>query len=406
MMDTVYRFFALSKVSLLLALVLMAAACRKLVEPEKGEPILFGCHTVEVETRADDGIYVGEETIPSNQHFAVYAWDTGNQFLSNDPVTNFGAPALMNGLDVTYVNNSDKGKHNTYTGDHFWPLTRDPEYCYSFFAYYPLAAGSGITPPVISAGNVGQYAFTAKSSVNQMVDFCVSDVSNDVVYGTTYSAYPGTVGLTFHHALTRVQVRLIKSRDVDEDTHIYITDAKLVNIRTTGTLTVSYGQFIDDVTDPEHPAAAPGFGRKGTTSLNWLTNPDICADYDISLYGTDPNPDATPDPVEVEIQYQQPVGVGEVFLMVPQNIQMVSEPSPQAITFNWKLGDAPQEPATLILDECVKAIGSSVKAGITAWGPNMSIVYTVVIKAKPIEFALTASIRKWDDESGYHTIIP
>ena len=98
--------------------------------------------------------------------------------------------------------------------------------------------------------------------------------------------------------------------------------------------------------------------------------------------------------------------------VVPQAILKVDEPlgdpSPQAISFRWRVGSAPApaSDATLILDDCVKAVGSVERAGITSWDPNMSVVYTVVIKAKPIEFAITASIREWEDEDGYYTIIP
>ena len=124
----------------------------------------------------------------------------------------------------------------------------------------------------------------------------------------------------------------------------------------------------------------------------------------------DPDPDAVPDHIDVDLDYTQTVRPDEVFLMVPQAILKVDEPlgapSPQAISFKWRVGNAPASDATLILDECVKAVGSVERAGITAWEPNMYVVYTVVIKAKPIEFAITASIREWEDEDGYYTIIP
>ena len=404
------RISSLLRIMLMLVLAALSA-CRKqgLTAPLPQEPVQFSCRQVEVSTKADAS-YVTDDMLVSGNHFAVYAWDTSNEFLSANPVTDFGAPALMSQLDVTYQNNNDKGKNNTYAGDYFWPLTTTPPYCYSFLAYYPYAAGSGITAPVFSDGNVGVYAFTAKGESKDMVDFCVSDVSNDIVYGTTYTAYPGTVGLTFRHTLTRVQVKFVKAADVDEDTHLYIEDAHLVNIRKQGTLTATYAQFIDDVSDPGNPQVLPGYGRKGTTTLNWATDPDVKGDYELSIGGVNPDPAAVPDPVDVELDYTQTVRPDEVFLMVPQAILKENEPlgspSPQAITFRWRVGSAPASDATLILDDCVKAVGSAERAGITEWAPNMSVVYTVVIKAKPIEFAITASIRAWDDEDGYYTIIP
>lgn len=380
------------------------------LEPVSREPIRFSCSPVSVTSRAGAS-YVGDDALTEDQHFAVYAWDTGSGFLPADPVAAHGAPAFLNNLDVHYRDNADKGKNNTYSGDLFWPTSSVPAYDYSFFAYYPYAAGSGITGPTFSAGNIGQYGFTAKGDVAQMVDFCVSDVSNDVVYGRpyTYSAYDGTVGLTFRHTLTRVQIKFVKAQDVDEVTHIYIEDAKLVNIRKNGTLTVSYAQYIDAVTDPENPAVAPGYGRKGTTSFLWATDPDIKGDYEISLYHTDPDPVAVP-PVEVDLGYSQTVYPDEVFLMVPQTIlkegEPLGSPSPQGISFRWRVDDAPATDDLVLFDESVSAIGSSMSAGITEWTANMSVVYTVVIKAKPIEFALTASIVPWDDDSGYYPLIP
>ena len=410
MMVMAHRISAMLRITVLVVLAGLSA-CRKQESSvtDAREPIQFNCSQVEVTTKAD-GSYVTDDMLVTGKHFAVYAWDTGDEFLSEDPYTDFGSPAFMNQLDVTYQNNSDKGKNNTYPGDYFWPLTTTPPYCYSFLAYYPYAASSGITGPTFSSGNVGVYGFTAKSEAKDMVDFCVSDVSNDIVYGTTYTAYPGTVGLTFRHTLTRVQVKFVKAADVDEDTHIYIEDAKLVNIRKEGTLTVTYAQFIDNVSDPANPQVRPGIGLKGTTTLNWATDPDIKGNYELSIGGVDPNPAADPDPIDVDLDYTQTVRPDEVFLMVPQAILKVDEPlgnpSPQAISFRWRVGSAPASDATLILDECVKAVGSVERAGITAWEPNMSVVYTVVIKAKPIEFAITASIREWEDEDGYYTIIP
>lgn len=375
-------------------------------------PIRFSCVPVEVTTKADAS-YINGKTIPEDQHFAVYAWDTGSSFLSDDPVEDYGAPSFMSALDVTFQNNDDKGKNNTYTGDYYWPLPEAGAYNYSFLAYYPLADGSGITAPVFSSGNVGSYAFTAKDDASAMVDFCVSDVANDVIYGNgyTYSSFPGTVGLTFHHALTRVRFKFIKAKDVDDDTHIYIDDIKLLNVRKRGTLTVRYTQFIDDVTDPENPVKAPGHGRPGTTSFVWSTDPDSYDrdnPYELTIHGEDPEP--VSNPVELKKDAETTISDSEVYLMIPQKIWKTEEPegdpSPQKISLIWRVGDDVQPNAILILDECVKAVGSHENAGISEWRPNMSVLYTIVIKAKPIEFSIVATIEEWRDENGYVSIIP
>ena len=369
-------------------------------------PIRFSCVPVEVTTKADAS-YIKDETIPQDQHFAVYAWDTGSSFLTDNPVAASGSPSFMSALNVTFQNNDDKGKNNTYPGDYYWPLPEAGAYNYSFLAYYPLADGSGITAPVFSSGNVGSYAFTAKDNASAMVDFCVSDVANDVIYGNgyTYSSFPGTVGLTFHHTLTRVRFKFIKAKDVDDDTHIYIDDIKLLNVRKRGTLTVGYAQ-------PD----APGHGHPGTTSFTWSTDPDSYkpspsepqVPYELTINGEDPVPDT--NPVELMKDAETTVSDSEVFLMIPQKIWKTDEPegdpSPQKISLIWRVGDDVQPNAILTLDECVKAVGSHENAGISEWRPNMSVLYTIVIKAKPIEFSIVATIEEWRDENGYVSIIP
>lgn len=416
------RALSYNSAVVLLALVALAGitACTRSEVPQKEEalqrmPISFNCFPVHVSTKADAAHYVGGETLPVATDFAVYAWNTGDGFLTDDP----GTPDFMNPLVVEFNNNNNKGKNNTYTGDYYWPISNTPAYAYSFLAYYPYnedPSDTGITVKSfdsIPSGKVAQFEFRAKDDVEDMVDFCVSDIANDVIYGSTYSPYSSTVGLTFHHALTRVQIRFVKSRDVDEDTHIYIEEAKLLNVRKEGVLTVSYAQFMNEEVEPA--VAAPDYGRPGTTTLSWTTDPDIKGNYEITINGVNPQQDTDPldeidDAVSVDLNYTQTIAVSDVFLMLPQRIWKEGEPdlypSPQTIQFHWKVGGDDQPMADLLLDECVKAIGSHENAGITEWTQNMSVVYTIVIKAKPIQFEVLATIRPWDDVDGYYPIIP
>lgn len=389
-------------------------------------PILFDCQSaVEVTTRADADYYISNEQLVGNQYFAVNAWDTGAGFLGTNP----GAPDFFTQLPVQYQNNRDKGKNNTYTPvvtganknmddwmDQFWP--RDgSSYHYSFCAYYPFAANTGITPPTFPANTVGQYDFTAKSSVEDMVDFCVSDVANDQIYGHTTSDYSGTVKLNFHHALTRVRIKFLKASDVSDATSIELLDAKLLNVMTSGTLTATYAQY-EDPADPGVPA--PDLDRDGTTTLAW-SNVGTKRNYEISMDGDDPNPDASPDPVIVLLPKSIELAPEDVFLMVPQDIV---EPSPsdthdpenpdadaQAILFKYTINEA--EPTTLLfyLSESLKHPGDPTTANVS-WGTGDSVTYTVIIHATPINFADTGvevlvSVAPWpeDDVNGYIQII-
>ena len=190
------------------------SACTKQETGEPG-PIRFTCAPlVEVTTKADGSFISGSGPLNGGQHFGVYAWNTGVSCLTANP----GAPGFVSAAwDVTFANNNDKGKNNTYDPglgvDNFWPRTSG--YDYSFAAYYPYG-GDGITGPTWDSGTVGVYGFTAQNTAASMVDFCVSDIANDMTYATTNSGYDGTVQLTFHHTLCRVQFKFVKAQDVEE----------------------------------------------------------------------------------------------------------------------------------------------------------------------------------------------
>ena len=343
---------------------------------------------------ANSSFISGSGPLPGGQHFGVDAWNTGGSYLSTDP----GAPNFISSAwDVTFLNNDDKGKNNTYnpgTVDHFWP--RSSGYDYSFAAYYPYG-GAGITPS-FPAGTVGQCSFTAQSTAATMVDFCVSDIANDITYGATNSGNDGTVALTFRHALCRVQFKFVKAQDVDDDLQIKILDAKLKNVHTTGTLSVTYAQHTP----------SPGYGLPGTTTLTW-SGVGTLADYEITLNGVDPNPEATPSAVEVELGYTQTVAASDVFLMVPDEVRASSDPiTAQQLWFQWNVDDGETTTTALWLSDCVKAIGNPALADID-WEANSFVTYTIVIRAKPIEFSdVSVTITPWNAQpevNGYYPII-
>ena len=369
---------------LVLALTVLAgiSACRK-QEEEGLAPIRFTCAPlVEVTTKANGSFISGSGPIVDGQHFGVYAWDTGGSYLSSNP----GSPNFISSVwDVTFKDNEDKGKNNTYDPGavvNIWP--RSSGYDYSFAAYYPFG-GSGISVPLWTSGTVGVYSFTAQSTAASMVDFCVSDIANDITYGATNSGYDGTVQLTFHHTLCRVQFKFVKAQDVDEDLHIKILDAKLKNVRTKGTLTATYAQ--------------------GTTTLTW-SGQNTLADYDITLNGVDPDPEASR---KVELDYTQTVAASDVFLMVPDGVRESSDLiAAQQLWFQWNVDDGEATTTELWLSDCVKTLGNPTPADID-WEANSFVTYTIVIRAKPIEFSdVAVTITSWDAEpevNGYYPII-
>ncbi|MBR6457475.1 MAG: fimbrillin family protein [Bacteroidales bacterium] len=377
------------------------SACRKQEADEGLVPIRFTCPPlVEVTTKANNSFVSGSGPLNSGQSFGVYAWNTGGSYLSANP----GSPNFIStAWDVTFLDNDDKGANNTYSPgavDNFWPRTSG--YDYSFAAYYPYG-GAGISGPTWTSGTVGVYNFTAQSTAANMIDFCVSDIANDMTYSTTNSGYDGTVEMNFHHTLCRVQFRFVKAQDVEEDLHIKILDAKLKNVFTKGTLTATYAQH----------SPSPGHGLPGTTTLGW-SGQNTQADYEITLNGEDPDPEALdehgdPAPVEVELGYTQTVAASDVFLMVPDDIRESSDPvAAQQLWFQWNVDDGEPTTTALWLCDCVRAIGNPTPANIH-WEANSFVTYTIVIRAKPIEFSDAAvTITSWDAEpeiNGYYPII-
>lgn len=380
---TAYGFFTRA----LLALAGIAACSKQ--EEEGLVPIRFTCAPlVEVTTKANSSFISGSGALNSGQHFGVYAWNTGGSYLTADP----GTPGFVStAWNVAFTDNEDKGANNGYNPgavDNYWPRTSG--YDYSFAAYYPYG-GTGITPS-FPAGTVGQYSFTAQGTAASMVDFCVSDIANDMTYATTNSGYDGTVQLTFHHTLCRVQFKFIKAQDVSDDFHIKILDAKLKNVNTTGTLTATYAQA---------PSPAPGVA--GTTTLTW-DGVGTLRDYEITINGEDPDPDASR---EVEIGHSPTLAPADVFLMIPDEVRPGDGSSPQQLWLQWKAGDEEPTTTALWLSDCIQAIGNDTPADIH-WDANSFVTYTIVIGARPIDFATSVTITSWDAEpevNGYYPII-
>lgn len=385
---------------LLLLLPLLNGCRQEEAWQEERLPICFAGTSVDVQTRAGSSFLSGSGPLVSGQHFGVYAWNTVSSWLGEDP----GNPNFMNGVDVTFANNNDRGANNSYTGldnemDRYWPRSGGADYDYSFCAYYPYG-GAGITAPTFATG-VGTYAFAVQSTSASMVDFCVSDVANDIVYGSTNSDYPGTVALSFHHMLTRVQVKFVKATDVDTDFAIKIWDARLEGVLSTGTLTATYAQ-----------AASPGRAVPGTTTFTW-SGLGGSTSYEITLNGTDPGPYAADEDEgkKVALGYTQTVATSDIFLMIPQTmLSSAGGDTSQRIHFWWSAADADEATeSTLYLDDCLQAVGSNAKADID-WEMGQFVTYTIVIRATPIEIGkfsadplVTVSIAPWPgkDVEGY-----
>lgn len=382
----------------------------------------FSNYTPKALTKAGD-TYVSGTSLVANKQFAVYAWATtyGN-FLAANP----GAPGFMNPAVVTWTDNDAEGANNSYTPLRYWPTGDTPDNL-SFAAYYPYG-GAGITAPTFDANTVGVYAFAAQGTAATMVDFCVADVVNDQVYGNTNAtsggANKGTVNLTFKHQLAKIQFKFKKATGLGTTTVIELVDAKLQNIKTTGTLTATFTQ-----------AGTPAVNTPGTTATAWSARAKASSAivYDVTLNQSDPEA-ATPIVLEESLST---VHQDDIFLMVPQTMVVAGDSDEDSgstcvaadeqklvVTWNVKVYDtaanATANGSTTVgngglLSMTTNTATLSFKSdlvtsdtdntGVSAinWAKNSFVTYTITIGPKPIWF--TATVENWaSEQNGYFNI--
>ena len=387
--------------SLAAAAALLLASCAKVETTTKNTmagnaPIVFSNYAPKSITKAAGANYAAGNVLIADADFDVYGWATANGTSFN------GANGVksnnhdfMEWYTVTYKadGNTDGSKNAYPDGFRYWPSGDAPDYL-AFYAYYP-SNGAGITPP--TAG-LGAFSFTAQATAAAMVDFMVADVVKDQTYDTTNgnpgtnSGTDGTVNLTFKHMLTRVQFKFKTTQAVVDDTHttIKVTDVKLYNALTTGTLTSAYN------------------GTATTTTWSAQSTPSANP-YEVYVNGADINNfelTATAAPATNN--------AADIFLMVPQamvtpaftttpNIPANLSNKPQYLVVEWDVitdGVTTHNSRALYFDTDLKTTDNITAAAAAMdldWEKNASITYTLTIGPKPILF--TAEVTSWADET-------
>ena len=381
---------------------------------DENVPIGFTNYTPKSLTKANTTLVENSATLTAGQKFGVYSYKTANNTAFTSAAAT-SANAFMSGTVVTFQNNNNNGANNSYSPLRYWPSGDTPDWL-TFWAYYPVTDATttgtidsptnGITYTAPTGSNgVGSYSFTAAAAVENMVDFLVSDVANDKIYGTSagdHIAVNGAVPLVFRHQLTKIRFAFKKEANVDANTTIKLLDAKLYNVKNSGTLTTSY-----------NAANTPN------VTTDWGTSQTGAATYDVKLNATDIA--ETTNEIPLSTTATAITNGTDAFLMVPQSFVTPTFDSTtgaltnaaQYLEVKWSVTTGTVTTINtkkLYFQKDVyngddpAASGYAALSSHTGWEKNAYVVYTVTIGPKPIRF--TATVENWADPelNGYFNV--
>lgn len=227
-------------------------------------PIALTVYTAQPQgtTRADAAL-LAERGIPDGQSIGVYAYyhqgtdsnadgviDTDGTWADTD------VPNFMFNQQATYSAADDA---LIYAPLKYWPNIDHDKV--SFFAYYPYTTTVGSTTPgdhgiAITKDNddagLPAFVFTVSDDITKQVDFLMSDLlpslpnSTDAIdpssaAGRSTLTVNDRVRLLFHHATSKVTVRIVIADSIRQDLKaLSVSKLELTNIYRTGTLTPTY----------------------------------------------------------------------------------------------------------------------------------------------------------------------
>lgn len=225
-----------------IAAATMLASCSKneTVDVPQGKAIGFSNTFVDNATRSVVDPSFKKETLGN---FAVYGFTQNGQIFNGVPVSS-----------------DDGGTSWTYSPTQYWVEGNQ----YAFAAIAP--ASVSVSDESLTGTSVADY------KVVMTVSF-TNDGKTDLLYAAadnvnadeSFMASPQSVGLTFKHQLSKVKFSF--KNNVSGAYNIKVTDVKITNAKSTGTLTVS----ADDDNAWSNVGGTPlklEFGAAGTTDAN------------------------------------------------------------------------------------------------------------------------------------------
>lgn len=378
-------------------------------------PIALSAYTAQpiASTRADQGL-LAEHGIPNNTSIGVYAYYHDNSTWVNDDAANpkRTQPDFMFNQKAT--NEADKDGFS-YSPLKYWPNTDQDKL--SFIGYYPYTdktidddadnpinpeskAFTGITPNLAANGTgLPSFDFIVKNDVTKQVDFLISDLLTNLPNGTSavspssasdreHLTIVDKVRLLFHHATSKVTIRIVIDKDIREDfMSMTISNLELTNIYRKGTVTPEYDS------------------NTGITTINVALPEDELE----RLSQTYKIVDASVNPVVNHLT--------DTYLMLPQTLANTAQINisysitlrSHGTVYTYDNNGKPVETdhytysntASLLLKEMKMA--SAPTTAITSWLPNHHYVYTIRLTAKRIEF--TGEVVDWGQEVPWDNIV-
>lgn len=351
--------------------ILIFSCTSTIDEPQPSCPIAFTTYTSQPVTRADSN-YLAIRTIPWGKSIGVYAYYHDNGTWSTAAKPNFmcNQQATNNGLDQSF----------TYSPLKYWPNEVADKI--SFIAYYPYTSNSasdisatGVKALLENSSDTGlpTFRFTVNNDVKKQVDFMVSDLLPNLPNGTSAVSPSNANGrddltvidrvrFNFHHALAKIEFRVVVPSDVRKDlAYFTLKTIQLTDIYKEAILTTSYTPPVAPATD-------------GTTALTW------------SSYGAS------------KTNYY--CKTTEAYLLMPQtlsdyaNLEVTYDLAfkSEGTTYTYDANGNPVATEEYVYNNRVTTVQlntlklSGTDTPITAWEPNHHYVYNLVIKPHRIEF--------------------